>query len=244
MKIIIKKLVLKLTFSYLLKTFVFTAIGSLLFYYFTVNYFRPYYLLYHTLYSKKWHQRHEQFKTELIKKKSIIFIGNSLTAYFDLKIFNNENIVNRGLQKDFTQGVLKRLPEIVSREPDKIFIEIGINDLLAGLATKTLLENYEKIISHLKSQCPNTDIYIQSLLPTCFEDGFFVNNTTINQKIIITNQKLIELCRIYSIQYIDIHQKFLLKNQLNPKYTYDGVHLTKEGYQLWTNQISSYINLD
>lgn len=228
----------------LLKIIIPVVMAGILFYYVAIYFLRPYYLIYHTLHSKVWNQKVEQFRKQPIANHEIVFIGNSLTAYFDLTVFDNNKIINRGIRKDFTKGVLERLPEIINRKPAKIFIEIGINDLLAGLPKETLLENYDKIVTQLITECPNAKIYIQSILPTCFEDGFFVNNKKINQKIVTANSKLTDLCNQYQINYIDLNQKLILNDQLNPKYTYDGVHLTKEGYQVWSDAICLYVNSD
>ncbi len=45
------------------------------------------------------------------------------------------------------------------------------------------------------------------------------------------------------ILFIDIHPDFLNnKGEMDEKYTYDGVHLTEEGYYLWADLIRDYLS--
>ena len=45
-----------------------------------------------------------------------------------------------------------------------------------------------------------------------------------------------------NIKYINIYDSLKTDdNQLNEKYTYDGIHLNGTGYQIWINLISKYV---
>src|SRR4051812_2060560 len=75
-----------------------------------------------TLISDHWKSRYNEFLQEPRKYGGIVFLGNSLTEMFNLSTLGDSSIINRGINGDFTQGVLKRLPEVISLQPSRIFI--------------------------------------------------------------------------------------------------------------------------
>jgi lysophospholipase L1-like esterase len=169
----------------------------------------------------------------------IIMLGNSHTQNFEWhEIFKNINIKNRGINGDITYGILQRLDEIIESKPKKIFIEIGINDLLQGYHIDTIMYNYYKIIQQIRIKSPKTLIYIQNILPT---------NLTIYEKpsvesVYVINQKLRTYCTTYNLTYIDLFSKFFKNGGLNPKFDCgDNLHLNSSGYRVWCNSIKDYI---
>lgn len=97
----------------------------------------------------------------------IIFLGNSITDYCEWhELFGNPNIKNRGIGRDVIHGVIARLDEIVESNPKKIFIMIGINDLGRKRTTEQILTDYDRLLSFIKQKSPETEIFIQSILPT------------------------------------------------------------------------------
>ena len=55
--------------------------------------------------------------------------------------------------------------------------------------------------------------------------------------------KNLTLSKKFEITYIDIHSALENKEgKLHPNYTYDGLHLTGEGYVIWKRQIRDYVN--
>ncbi|CEJ71249.1 multifunctional acyl-CoA thioesterase I and protease I and lysophospholipase L1 [Chryseobacterium oranimense G311] len=172
-----------------------------------------------------------------IKESDIVLLGDSKTEGFPTQeIFNNLNIKNRGIAGNTTADVLHRLQNIVSGKPRKIFLEIGLNDLSENNAPEKVFLNFSKICSQIKKASPNTIIYVQSVLPTTFE------NKGLNPKIFSYNKLLQKFCSDNKIQYIDLNYHFLLNKELNPKYTIDGTHLNIEGYFLWKDLLKPYLN--
>jgi lysophospholipase L1-like esterase len=184
---------------------------------------------------------------EVLPKDSnaIIFLGNSLTQNFELQeLFNNIKIKNRGISGDITAGVLNRLKPIIETQPKKVFIEIGINDLGAGISKDSILENYKKILLTLQKECKMTKIYIQSLFPVENGREEYPNycNPVINKDIKLINQELMKYASQHNLTFIDTYNKFEIGGQLNPKYSLDGIHLSGEGYLLWTDILRPYVN--
>lgn len=173
----------------------------------------------------------------------IIFLGNSITDGAEWsEIFNNLHVKNRGINGDITDGILYRLEEVTESKPDKIFLMIGVNDLARGTSPQQILLNYEKIIKTIKDDSPETQLYIESVLPVNNAFSGFKNHVNKNKEIIALNNDLKTLAITFSAKYIDLHTFFLDNNgKLDPKYTEDGLHLNGAGYMLWKSKIEQYI---
>ena len=188
--------------------------------------------------------RDELFKVFPKSKNSIIFIGNSLTQNFEFaELFQNLSIKNRGIIGDYTSTLYNRLEPIIEEKPEKIFIEIGINDLGINLPNDSLVNNYIKIIDKLQSKTPNSKIYIQSIFPVKNESQYLksITNPEVNKNVVLVNKELKSICEKKKMTYIDIYSSFELEGQMNPKYSIDGVHLNGAGYLLWRDKLKSFV---
>jgi len=164
-------------------------------------------------------------------ERKIMFLGDSLTDLCEwAEILKDDQIINRGICGDTTDGILNRINNIVESKPKKLFLMIGINDLNQGVPVEDVANNYQLILETLKDQVPEVQIFIQSLLPINNQ----LRNHDVNQKIIDLNYKLKQLAETFSFQYINLLSAFLDKNnQLDAAYTSDGVHLNGQGYLIW-----------
>jgi lysophospholipase L1-like esterase len=169
------------------------------------------------------------------RDREIIFLGNSLTRNFLVdELFPGVTTVNRGINGDDTFGVLGRINEITASQPQKIFIEVGINDLSRSVPVDTIVMNYNMIIKRIKSQSPATQIYIQSLLPT--------RRVIELQYIETINKRLQEISNTENTTYIDLYSHFIRGTELNTKYDCgDGVHLSGDGYLLWRDLVKDFV---
>lgn len=196
-------------------------------------------------YSDHYYQRKKEFENTLDTKNEIIFLGNSITEGGDWKaLFPNKNVINRGISGDVTDGILFRLDEVTSSQPDKVFLLIGTNDMARGKSMEYVVENTEKIIEQIKRQSPETKIYLQSIMPVNPEVGEkFSGHKNNHQKIIATNKRLKALAKVQQITYINLHRPMRNCNKyMKADYTYDGLHLSAEGYQKWKRILDKYVN--
>ncbi len=176
-------------------------------------------------------------------KDEIIFLGNSITEGCEWnELFNDNRIKNRGISADVAEGVLFRLSEVTESKPLKIFIMIGINDLAFGYSLEEIIQTYNAIIKKIKSDSHKTKIYIQSVLPINKSFGKFSEYDNLSVEIIKLNTELKKIANLQNLEYINLHDSFLLNNRLNPKYTNDGLHLTGKGYLLWKQKINQFIS--
>ena len=141
------------------------------------------------------------------------------------EIFPGLPVANRGIAGDTTTGVLARLESIVDARPAAIFIKIGTNDLTRGPERDVSYQQYRKIVTNIQKASPGTDIYVQSLLPRAVD---------FRDEVEAYNQEIRAISNDLGVTYIDLYPAFLdADGSLRDELTYDEIHLTGEGYQLW-----------
>ena len=146
------------------------------------------------------------FRASPVSTGAIVFLGNSITEGGNWsEMFPEKHILNRGIGGDISEGVLKRLDEVIRHQPSKLFICIGTNDIAKGVEQTAILQNYRTILETVKAQSPVTKIYVQSVLPVG-KDVIFGHS---NQKIVPLNTEIKKLCTEMKITYINLYPNFL-----------------------------------
>jgi lysophospholipase L1-like esterase len=171
-------------------------------------------------------------------------LGNSITNGGNWsELLDNPDVLNRGISGDNTFGILNRLDEIVSLQPSKVFLMIGINDLSRETPVDVILNNYRRIVTQLQKESPETSIYVQSLFPTNNEFDHFPRAQNKDNQIRVVNKGIEDIAIEYGITFIDLYPHFLdEESKLSKKYTNDGLHLMGEGYLKWAEILKEFIN--
>ncbi len=171
-----------------------------------------------------------------------IFLGDSITAECEWsELFENENILNRGISGDTASGILKRLHPIFEAQPDNLFLMVGVNDLIYGNESE-LLQNYEKLLQQLTSKLPDTQIIVQSILPVNSEVRKMpISNETIRH----INQKIKILSDKFGLVYADLYSLMADDQQrLKTEYTQDGIHINGKAYLAWKEAVEGWVTDD
>lgn len=185
-----------------------------------------------TLFS--WNNSLEQLEYD----SDIVFIGDSLTCGENFQeYFPKSKILNLGLSGDTILGVSERSNVISNFTPEKIFIECGVNSFLST-SLKTMVNQYEEMISKLSVHNPSAQIYIQSVFP--ISQSAESGNLT-NQNIITFNTELKAIADDHKAVYIDVYHHYAEDGQMKAEYTKDGIHIKDEYKHLWLNVLSEYI---
>lgn len=198
----------------------------------------PLFFLTISLVASDTYYQHRVSQFELLSRqtnKNITMIGDSITDRgLWSELTNRNDIINRGISGDTTNGVLNRLNSLNSGLK-QAFVMIGINDLLKGESVEYVFENYKKIITILKQK--NITPIIQSTL-------YIGQNTPpiYNQKITQLNILLLNYAIQNKITFIDLNKYLAPNNYISPKYSNDSLHLNGRGYVIWTNSIKKYFN--
>jgi lysophospholipase L1-like esterase len=182
-------------------------------------------------------QRIAVFEKEPLETGHIIFLGNSITEMGNWKqLMNDTTILNRGISGDITFGVLKRLDDVIKRQPSKLFLLIGINDIGKDIPDAVIADNIRKIVMRVQAESAATKIYVESIMPVNPDILNFPQHYDKQQHIIGTNKLIKKVTTQLHVPYVNIHELFTDKQgRLDAKYTADGLHLTamRGGYEKW-----------
>ena len=197
-----------------------------------------------TLESSHWKQRSEIISTANKEKYKVIFLGNSLTEMFDVNYyFQDSSLLNAGITGDFTEGLVKRCDAIIQLKPEKLFIEIGINDIIEKVSLKEICTNYETLIKKIRQESPNTKIYIQSNLPVIIRHpSLLTSNADVNNLVIEQNKNLQQISKKYNCIYVDIYNELMQEKNKESLFIPDGIHLTPYAYSIWTSVVKPYLD--
>lgn len=181
-----------------------------------------------------------------VKKTDYVMLGNSITegGYDWNEKLGTKNVVNRGISSDVTMGVYKRLNTILPYHPAKIFLKIGINDVSKDIPTDTIVGRIKRIIERIRKESPKTKLYVHSLLPIREATGrwrLLKGKTDVVPEV---NHKLEQMVRQFpDVTYINLFPLFTEPgtNILREELTKDGLHLSEQGYKVWTEVLKKYL---
>lgn len=176
------------------------------------------------------------------KKNPVVFFGDSITFGTDWQqLFPEISAINRGISGDTTLGLLERQGEVIALRPRQVFLMIGTNDLCFNRPLEKVVENYDRILTRFQSESPETQVFVQSILP--FNDQMYPSNgLRKNSNIRELNQAIRRLADKHGYVYLDLTAAFTGPGgSLLPQYTYDGLHLNESAYLVWQKQIDGYV---
>ena len=182
------------------------------------------------------------FKKLPFSDKDIIFIGDSHIKYGPWsELFQNPNVKNRGIGWETSEGVLDRIGYTTRGQPVKVFIMVGINDIANyDVELDKVVSNYTSILSVIKNNSSQTQIYILSVLPLDGTKPWYLPK---NKKVFSLNNRLKSFNNDRDIFFINLYSLLTdEKDNLDIKYSYDGVHLNSTGYFVIKNVLDDYIN--
>lgn len=184
-------------------------------------------------------------------EKKLVFIGNSIVNGFPyernqcfaslVEHDTGYTVVNRGINGDTSSNILSRFSEdVLSEEPDAVFILTGTNDFIYGEASpQQAFENLSKMAAMSVSNAkPITPVFMTPLpvnAPMASEkwiSGEGIDYNRINDAL----EALAGLIRSSGFRFIDLNSKY----RECGKYL-DGVHPLPEGHRFIADIISEYI---
>ena len=108
----------------------------------------------------------------------VVFLGDSLTDFYPIEEFTDVKIVNRGIAGDTTSDVMHRVSEVVELKPKKLFLQIGINDMIRKSARTLTAQALAERIFAVVSKFDKTETEIKILskyLPEQLSEEEIVN---------------------------------------------------------------------
>jgi lysophospholipase L1-like esterase len=170
-------------------------------------------------------------------KADIAFIGDSITSSGRWsEFFPNIKVVNRGIGGDKSSDILNRLDSILSTQPTKAYIMVGLNDISHDVSVYDILENYSLIVDSLLDA--NIEVTIQSTIQCELSVCGIERIKSINK----LNKILVELAYKKKVSFLSLGE-LSEQDGLKSKYTTDGSHLSALGYIYWVDMLIPTLRL-
>jgi len=175
------------------------------------------------------------------KPGGVLLVGDSITEGWMWRDFPYDGpVANHGVGWDVSEGVLARNPQILREDPKAVFVMIGTNDLSYDRTPDQILPPLKSALVSYAQQWPNAKIYLQSVLP---------RNGQWDKSVTALNAALPNLAKDRALAgrvlYIDLTPIMgTSPDALRETYTYDGIHLTDEGYAAWGEALRPYLPRD
>jgi hypothetical protein len=166
----------------------------------------------------------------------IVMLGDSITAWGDWHLlFPPGRVINKGVAGYTTYNILSEIHTTIALRPNSVFLMIGINDLLRGATVEQTFKQYTSIVDELQKN--KITVVMQATVecsrPQCGSTVEAVRSL---------NQKLQAFALARNIQWLDLNPGLTSDAQgLLPKYTWDGLHLSKAAYLYWAERLKGLI---
>jgi len=175
--------------------------------------------------------------------RTILFFGDSLTAGYGLKDPIHDSypgliqkkitdsnlkyeVINAGISGDTSGGGLARLDYWLKRPIDVFVLELGINDVMRGIAPSITSTNLQAIISRVRSKHPDVSVVLMGMELPAFVPGMFIDEFR------LIFRKLADKNSITLVPF------FLDGVAGQPHLNLsDGLHPSSEGYRVIANNV-------
>ena len=140
---------------------------------------------------------------------------------------------------DTPVGKMPLLDALAQGEFERIYVMLGVNEL-GWKGTQLFFDHYGAVIDRLKTDHPEAEIFLQSILPVGTkqeEKNNYVNNPRIREY----NEVIFALAEQKHCFYLDVASAVTDENgRLRDGWTYDGVHLYIKGSQVWLDYLKTH----
>lgn len=163
----------------------------------------------------------------------LVMIGDSLTAEAEwAELLPEVKVHNRGVFSDTAAGVEARLDQICEHRYPTAFLMIGINDVLDGTDGSQFEQTYNRVLGRLKD-CTDAVIAAQLIVPA--------KTDALKAKTKEFNARIRRVAKSLAVETVDLNPLLAPDGALSPRFSNDGIHLTGEGYALWSSLLTPLI---
>lgn len=181
--------------------------------------------------------RYAQANSEMTVQPKAVFMGDSITQCWydaDPSFFNDNNFACRGISGQTTSHMLVRMrKDVVDLHPKYVVILAGTNDIAKNNGFIEVDDIYGNIVSMCEiAKANKVKPVICSVLPVK-QYKWRPEVTDCAERIIRLNAMLEDYAKASRCIYVDFHS--VMKddeNGLPQKWSYDGVHLNGDGYDV------------
>lgn len=173
-------------------------------------------------------------------QECILFTGSSSIRMWKnpAKDFNNPKILNRGFGGSQIIDLIENFDQVILKyHPKKIVIYSGDNDIQEGKSAEIVYGDFCTLYGMIKAKLPNAEVYYIAIKPSLNRWEKVIEmqkaNTMINEYLNTKSNAF----------FVDVFSPMIdLNGKPSEKwFMEDGLHLTDEGYQLWTKILAPYL---
>ena len=170
------------------------------------------------------------------KTGGVVFVGSSSIRLWELeKYFPDLQAVNRGFGGSEICDSVHYFDTLVAKhQPQTVVLYAGDNDVAAGKKADQVLRDFRAFDAKMKEQLPSARLIFISIKPS-------LARWELAGEMRCANCRIANHCRKDSkrLTYLDVWCP-MLDEQCKPRQELlrdDGLHLTDEGYQLWSTLV-------
>lgn len=157
-----------------------------------------------------------------------VMVGDSLSLWYPSDRLPPGTLwLNQAISGETTREILRRLGDFDQVRPQVIYVMAGVNDLKQGASDNDILWNLRRIVWRLQQRHPQSQIIVQSILPTR-------SPQISSERIWRLNRQLAAIAREDGAEFLDLYSYLAdAAGSLRPDLTTDGIHLNRNGYAAW-----------
>ena len=173
-------------------------------------------------------------------KGQIVFVGSSTIVDWDpVRYFPDLRIINRGLWGSSLIDSVRLVNRIVlPYEPRLIVAYAGDNDIDAGQTSEDVAVQVERFIKSVHAKLPQARIVFIGIKPSP-QRWLTIDRAR------ATNEMIRAICsRDDRVAFLDVDGVMLGWDEKPRRelFAEDGLHLSPQGYQLWTTLLRPFLN--
>lgn len=175
-------------------------------------------------------------------KNGIVFVGSSSIRKWDLKKwFPDFNALNRGFGGSEVSDSLEFADRIIIKyEPRVIVVYAGDNDIAHDKTPQRVYDDFKKLVALIHGKLPKSKIVYIAVKPSIKRWALVDQVREANRLIkeFASNDDLLE--------FVDIDKPMLGEDGMPRKelFVADGLHLSEDGYALWTSHVKPHLTID
>lgn len=194
--------------------------------------------------SERWESAISKFEEKDRKnppdKGGVLFVGSSSIRFWKLyRHFPELMPLNRGFGGSEVADSLHFADRIVlPYEPRIIVMYAGDNDIAGGKSPAEVHSDFQKFVSVVHEKLPETRIVYVAIKPS-------IKRWKLVDKMRAANSLILATCaEDVRLEFVDIDTPMIGDDGMpRPElFVQDGLHLSEEGYKLWTSLVKPHLN--
>lgn len=180
--------------------------------------------------------RYDSFRATPAEPGATVFAGNSITnmhSWFEA-FGSHREVIGRGNSGGFAYELLENLESYIDSKPAKLFVMIGTNDISSGISASVTARRIEVIARRVRMESPDTEIYLQSILPRSS------NPKPDYERCNAMVKTFVETLNDPKVHYVNLSEVCAPLNG-NATWSHDGLHPRPIGYAAWTHAIADLV---